>query len=153
MNKTISIIVITLVVIVGGYFLLREGYQTPQESGTQTPSLGVPAPGFESVPETVASPNGEGLKTKEIVVTATEFSFSPQTMALKAGEPVLINFKNNGKVIHNWIIERQGIGTQTIAGGASDTIEFTAPAAGNYTYFCSVPGHRERGMVGTLKVE
>lgn len=56
-------------------------------------------------------------------------------------------------MFHNWIIERQGVGTQTIAGGQSDTIEFTAPAAGTYTYFCSVPGHRERGMVGTLTVE
>lgn len=48
MNKTI-LIIIALIVIGGGYFFFQGGgYQTSEEN----PSLGAPAPGFESVPET-----------------------------------------------------------------------------------------------------
>lgn len=152
MNKTTLIVIVGLVVLVGGYFLLRGGYQTPTQTGTETPSLKVPAPGFESVPETQVAPDGERV-TKEITVVGTDFAFSTSTITVKAGESIALNFKNDGKVIHNWTLERQGIGTQTIGGGTSDAVEFTAPPAGSYTYFCSVPGHRERGMVGTLTVE
>src|SRR3989344_8977625 len=147
MNKTTLIIVVGLVVLVGGYFLLRSGYQTPQESDTQTPSLGVPAPGYESIPEKVVAPEGKQT-AKEITISGTEFSFSPSAITLEANERVRIAFNNDGKVIHNWTVEGLGIGTQTINGGKNDSVEFTAPTAGSYTFFCSVPGHRERGMVG-----
>lgn len=148
MNKSILIVIIGLVVLVGGYFLLRGGYQTPAPSTTapQTPQRFTPVPqATKQAPQQQAA--------REIAVVGTEFAFSPSTITLKAGERVKVSFRNGGQVIHNWIVERQGIGTQTIAGGANDSVEFTAPAAGTYTYFCSVPGHRERGMVGTLKVE
>jgi rusticyanin len=34
----------------------------------------------------------------------------------------------------------------------SATLTFTASASGRYTYLCSVPGHAQRGMYGTLVV-
>lgn len=42
--------------------------------------------------------------------------------------------------------------TETIGGGAETTIQFTAPAAGNYDYICSFPGHYGL-MNGILKVK
>ncbi|MFT3705067.1 MAG: azurin [Agriterribacter sp.] len=42
--------------------------------------------------------------------------------------------------------------TKLIGGGESTTIEFTAPAAGSYPYFCSFPGHFGL-MKGVLIVE
>lgn len=42
--------------------------------------------------------------------------------------------------------------TKLIGGGESDTIEFTAPAAGTYPYICSFPGHYGF-MKGELIVE
>lgn len=44
--------------------------------------------------------------------------------------------------------------TAMLAGGESDTIEFTAPEeAGEYDYVCSFPGHFAAGMAGKLIVE
>jgi uncharacterized cupredoxin-like copper-binding protein len=37
--------------------------------------------------------------------------------------------------------------------GENETVTFTAPAAGTYTYLCTVPGHYAAGMKGTLTVQ
>jgi len=37
-------------------------------------------------------------------------------------------------------------------GGDSTTVTVNLPA-GTYTFYCSVPGHKEAGMTGTLVVE
>ncbi|MHB8630985.1 MAG: sulfocyanin-like copper-binding protein [Candidatus Limnocylindria bacterium] len=44
------------------------------------------------------------------------------------------------------------LGDPTAAGLPSETVTFTAEAAGPYTYLCPVPGHAEQGMYGTLEV-
>ena len=38
-------------------------------------------------------------------------------------------------------------------GGGSGTLEFTPTEPGEYEYYCTVPGHKEAGMLGTLVVE
>jgi nitrite reductase (NO-forming) len=44
--------------------------------------------------------------------------------------------------------------SQRVAGsGASSTLVFHAIDIGSFAYFCSVPGHREAGMEGVLKIE
>lgn len=42
--------------------------------------------------------------------------------------------------------------TKLLGGGESDTIEFTAPAKGNYEFLCSFPGHSAL-MKGVMIVE
>ena len=137
MNKVI-IVIIVLLVGVGGYFLLRGGYQTP----TSTPS-----PTSEAVEEKIVS------GVKEITIIGTEFNFNPSSITLKTEEEVRIIFKNTGKAPHNLVIEDLGIKTKTIGPGQTDTIEFTASSSGTYTFFCSISGHQAAGMEGSLKIE
>lgn len=48
----------------------------------------------------------------------------------------------------------QIIAASALAGGGETvTVEFTAPAAGKYTFICSFPAHFQGGMVGQLIVE
>ena len=37
--------------------------------------------------------------------------------------------------------------------GSNHSVEFTPSEAGEYEYFCTVEGHKEAGMVGTLVVK
>jgi rusticyanin len=44
------------------------------------------------------------------------------------------------------------LGNPTSAGMHVGTISFTAGTAGTYQYLCAVPGHAQKGMVGTFNV-
>jgi nitrite reductase (NO-forming) len=148
-GKTIGIIIVVLAVIVGGYFLLKGSYETPTPTPTPTVTPEKTEEPTQTPPTTQVPVSG----ITEISVVGTEFSFSPSSISVKAGEQVKISFKNNGRAPHNLTLEGLGIGTKTIGGGQTDIVEFTAPSAGMYTFFCSVSGHRAAGMEGSLRVE
>lgn len=148
-SKYTGIIIVVLLVMVGGYFLLRGSYQTPIPTPTPTVAPEKTGEPTETSPTTQALTFG----ITEISVSGTEFNFNPASISVKAGERVKITFKNNGRAPHNLAIEELNIGTKTISGGQIDVVEFTAPSSGTYTFFCSVPGHRASGMEGSLKIE
>lgn len=89
-------------------------------------------------------------QVNEISVIGDEFSFAPSSISVKAGEKVKINFKNEGNFPHNIAIEELALASSVIGAGETTALEFTAPAAGTYTVYCSVAGHKEAGMEGDL---
>ena len=72
----------------------------------------------------------------------------------KAGDDT-IDFKNPSTTPHNVAIEdssgKKLAETKTIGKGETSTEVELEP--GTYTFFCSIPGHREGGMEGTLTIE
>ena len=81
-------------------------------------------------------------------------AYTETDVTAKAGEST-IEFDNPSSTPHNVEIEDESGGdvasTDTISGSTTST---TADLqAGTYTYYCSVPGHREAGMEGTLTVK
>jgi plastocyanin len=83
-----------------------------------------------------------------------QLKFDKSSLGAKSGK-VTIKFTNMASVGHNLTIEKGTNGavvgaTPTFAGG-SKTLTVNLPP-GTYTFYCSVPGHRAAGMVGTLKV-
>lgn len=81
-------------------------------------------------------------------------AFTEDSATAKAGK-VEVHLTNESPVPHDVAIEDEGgkeIGkTEVIAEGEDATTVNLKP--GEYTFFCSVPGHREAGMEGTLTVE
>ncbi|HEU5063352.1 MAG TPA: plastocyanin/azurin family copper-binding protein [Solirubrobacterales bacterium] len=67
---------------------------------------------------------------------------------------VTVNFTNSSPVPHDVRIEDAGGedigGTEVISESTESTKVDLKP--GEYTFFCSVPGHRQGGMEGTLTV-
>jgi len=86
---------------------------------------------------------------KEISMSSSNFSFNPKTLTLKEGQPVKITFANSGT--HTFTIDELGV-NESLRGG-SVTVEFTPSKSGTFEYYCTVPGHRQQGMVGTADVE
>jgi plastocyanin len=79
--------------------------------------------------------------------------FTNSTLTAKAGKDT-VNFTNSSSLPHNMtIVDSSGkqVGaTPTFTGGTKSFTVDLKP--GKYTFFCSVPGHREAGMQGTLTV-
>jgi len=96
MNKTIITIIIIAVVLVGGYFLLRNTYQTaPTDSQPSSQQLITELPASE--PSTQQPPSqlplvSQAPAVKENLVTYTNSGYSPNALTVKKGETV--TFKN-----------------------------------------------------------
>lgn len=92
--------------------------------------------------------------TVKLAASETELAFDTTELTSKPGK-VTIDFDNPSGIPHNVEIESEGGevlgGTETITSSEeSATVELEA---GTYTFFCSIPGHREAGMEGTLTVK
>jgi plastocyanin len=82
-------------------------------------------------------------------------AFTTDSISAKAGD-VTIDFKNPQPVGHDADVEDESgkiVGETDVISESSDTGEIKDLKPGKYVYFCSVPGHREGGMEGTLTVE
>jgi uncharacterized cupredoxin-like copper-binding protein len=84
-------------------------------------------------------------------VSAVDIAFEPTSFAISADTDVTITVQNNGMLQHDFIIEDTDFGTELLNGGDSAELVVNLPA-GEYVYYCSVAGHREAGMEGTLTV-
>jgi plastocyanin len=118
---------------------------TTPASTQPTATTGTPAP-----------PSSPAAKPQKIALEADpagQLTYSQTTLKAKAGT-VTIEFMNTSPVEHNVTVEQGNknvLGaTPTFTGGKrSLTLKLSA---GTYTFFCSVPGHRQAGMEGKLVV-
>ena len=95
---------------------------------------------------------GSGAATPaELTVAASDFKFDPVTINLKAGEPVQATITNAGALEHTFTIPDLGVDVSMTA-GQTVTIDFTPAESGTFELLCTVLGHKEAGMVGTVVV-
>lgn len=70
--------------------------------------------------------------------------------------PLQIQSKNASQTQHNIDIQGPGINVPPgpiVSGGAISKLKPVTLKPGKYAYFCTVPGHRQAGMQGTLTVK
>jgi plastocyanin len=79
-------------------------------------------------------------------------SYNTKQVSAKAGS-VTINFTNAAPLEHNVTIAEGSkvLGATPTFTGGSRTLTLTLKP-GTYTFYCTVPGHRQSGMEGTLSV-
>ena len=103
----------------------------------------------QAKPKATAKGPGGTLK---LAADPSQLAFDTTTLASKPGE-VTIDFDNPAALEHNVAIEQDGkqlAVSETIAEGNTSVSADLAP--GTYTFLCTVPGHAEAGMEGTLTV-
>jgi nitrite reductase (NO-forming) len=86
-----------------------------------------------------------------ITITASEFKFSPSSAQVPLGQKVNVTLKNTGVVEHDITVPAAGF-SLAARPGQTATGEFTFTTAGVFEMICSVPGHKEAGMKGSLTV-
>ena len=112
----------------------------------------------------------------QITLEASNLQYQPATIEVAAGQPVKLTLRNNDSVEHDFSIMEipmaaMGATAAPMAGhdmggmtadpqlhmvaamGATNTMEFTPTKPGTYEFFCTVPGHKDAGMKGTLVVK
>jgi plastocyanin len=113
--------------------------------------------GAETTAESGQSGGGgeaSGGGTLEIAAADSGLAFASDTASSAAGK-VTLAFENPQPIAHDVAIEDDSgktIGETEIvtAGNDSTTVDLKP---GTYHFYCTVPGHREAGMEGTLTVK
>ncbi|MEX0657601.1 MAG: plastocyanin/azurin family copper-binding protein [Egibacteraceae bacterium] len=87
-----------------------------------------------------------------LVFVAVDIDFEQAPETGEAGE-VTFFLDNQGAALHDVTVEEAGDTLVVEADGGETGTGTLELAAGAYTYYCSVPGHRAAGMEGTLEVQ
>lgn len=114
----------------------------------------------------------------EIMLTATDIAYDVNRIEVPAGQLVRVRLRNDGALDHDFSIfeiphagevraeeAEDGMAGHDMSGmemepeihvapphGTSLSVEFTPTTPGEYEFLCTVAGHKEAGMVGTLVV-
>lgn len=102
----------------------------------------------------------------------SDLKYSTTALSAKAGEVVEVTLTNKGSIAHDFSIVKwpgekavrvEGKDTEGATGKyevhahlmskQTAAVRLKVPAPGTYEYFCTVPGHKEAGMKGTLTVQ
>ena len=86
-------------------------------------------------------------------VSATEFGYDTATVEVEAGQPFSIQIHNEGMLEHD--ITFVGLESEFglhVQPGEENIATWSIHEPGEYVYYCTVLGHRDAGMTGTLIV-
>jgi len=114
----------------------------PAATTSSSASTATPAPASSGSGLSLAA-NAEG-----------QLKFDTTTLTAKAGK-VSLAFTNAASLEHNVTVASSSgavIGATPTFSGGSKTVSLTLKP-GTYKFYCSVPGHRQAGMEGTLTVQ
>ncbi len=103
---------------------------------------------------TLAAAQWGRAATASVQLKAKEFLYEPKELTAQPGEVVFV-IKNEGAIEHNFVL--QDAAQKKVAEVAviePDTIAHVKAvlAPGTYSIVCTLPGHRQAGMVATLRI-
>ena len=94
-----------------------------------------------------------GASGNAITITASDFKYEPAQFTFQQGQTYEITFVNDGPSTHDITIDDLGMNSGVINPGDSVTFEFTPEQAGSFEAYCTVPGHKDLGMVANVTVQ
>jgi len=100
---------------------------------------------------------GEAMSREAISLEADpegQLAYTTTTLSADAGN-VTIDFDNPAAITHDVAVEDSGgneVGKSDLIAEDTTSLVLKDLKPGTYTYYCTVPGHREAGMEGTLTV-
>jgi plastocyanin len=152
--KPWRISVLPLAALLAGALVLG-GCGGSKSSSPTTPAAPAESTGSTAATEssTTASPRSASSLSLEANPEG-QLKYNTTSLTAKAGN-VTIDFKNMAPVGHNVTVESSTgstVGATPTFSGESKKLSLNLKP-GIYKFFCSVPGHRQAGMEGTLVVK
>jgi plastocyanin len=117
-----------------------EATTTPEGGGEQT---------------TTPSGGAGGGETINLAASPSAIEYDTDSLTAKAGS-LTIDFDNPNPALPHDVCVEQGakeLGCSDQVTGSATTLALSDLKPGEYTFYCSVPGHEESGMKGTLTVQ
>lgn len=114
-------------------------------------------------------PRADAQSAVTVQITMTEFAFHPAAIRLNAGRRVRLILIDGGQLAHQFdatylygtpvrvadtviAVEAPGAGAVRLNPGGTASLEFVPARRGRYAFACTLEGHREAGMSGTLDI-
>lgn len=145
---------------VGGVWATIQNYRTPGRRAPRATAIGLAAlaglAGGALLMGAAPQPAGSGV-SPALLASLPAFRtpgmyFEQAALHATVGETVALRFENPHAAPHAFRVDELGVDV-AIAPGEQGLILFKPEQPGSYTFYCSVPGHREAGMLGRLVVE
>ena len=138
--------------------VIPEGSPVSEEGEVLTPAGeavdNTALPGSPDAPKQSRSLSEEEIPETAVQLTVSASGFVPNEFDVKAGDVVTLSVTSADRT-HVFKFDDaslQGVAVG-IAGNETRAITFKAPAVGDYTFYCDVPGHRGRGETGVMHVK
>jgi uncharacterized cupredoxin-like copper-binding protein len=151
MKKVASLLVLGLAAVA----LVACGSESSSDSTATTTETNAESTAAGGAEGASGSEGGGSSVVKIEAAEGSDLAYTTKEATAKAGQ-VSIDFTNPQSLSHDVAVEdasgEEVGGTELVASGSTTaTIGDLKP--GKYTFYCTVPGHREAGMEGTLTVE
>lgn len=144
--------IVSLLALAGGMLALAGcGSSSSTGSSASIPAATTPATTAQSTSTTSSAPAGA---LNLAANSEGQLKYETTSLTAKAGT-VSIDFTNMSSLSHNVTVESSSgsvVGATPTFSGASKTLKLNLKP-GTYKFYCSVPGHRQAGMEGTLTVK
>src|SRR3990167_750240 len=182
-KKIIAIVAAAIAIGLGAYWLLSRAPEAPSEAppaASEMPTGTPAAPQASPISEEgkVVTPAGEPVKLnvepgspeapqqsaplskKDIPATAVKIKMSPSGISpdvftAKPGQAITLSVTADESQTHVFKFDDPSLSAVAVGVGPGETraISFNAPKAGEYVFYCDVPGHRGRGELGKMIVK
>ncbi len=92
--------------------------------------------------------------TSTFEVTLSDFAIQPDQVEAPAGENLEFQVRNDGQSVHTFAVDTgNGVKvTSDIQAGDTAVVEVPALEVGDYKIYCTIAGHEDLGMVGSLAI-
>ncbi len=96
-----------------------------------------------------------GAGESSVKLIALEFRFAPNKLSIASGATIFV-VTNQGYIEHNFVVENEAkkkvAEIAIIAPGETAQVSATLQT-GTYAILCTLPGHKEAGMIASLQVQ
>lgn len=153
--KARSMPIASILAVAAGLLVLAGcGSSSSSSSSTSTPTTAATSTGTSSTPATAPATAGGGSALSLEANPEGQLKYNTTSLTAKAGK-VSIDFTNMSPLGHNLTVASSSgavVGATPTFEGGSKTLSLDLKP-GTYKFYCTVPGHRQAGMEGTLTVQ